>query len=171
MRKTDIRANASLPGRTMPEGGGLGRVSAGSLLHGAVNMQRTSPAGVDDSPGVVAIRNAALDHVGGYRREVDETFKEWIGATNTADVVRLVTMNVAGLCDDLSNAGQRMDKILTKLIVDENPDVLCFQEVTDEMYRVRSVRILNLFSSLERAIIPVFSFIPSLVIFQLDPSC
>ena len=71
-----------------------------------------------------------------------------VGATHTAVVVRLVTMNVAGLCDDLSPAGQRMDKILTRLIADENPDVLCFQEVTDEMYRGRSVRIPNLISKL-----------------------
>ena len=78
---------------------------------------------------------------------VDET-AGIVGATHTADVVRLVTMNVAGLCDNLSHAGQRMDTILTKLIVDENPDVLCFQEVTDEMYRGRSVRIPNLISKL-----------------------
>ena len=70
------------------------------------------------------------------------------GATHTVDVVRLVTMNVAGLCDDLSAAGQRMDKILTKLIADENPDVLCFQEVSDEMCRGASVRIPNLISIL-----------------------
>ena len=71
-----------------------------------------------------------------------------VGATHTVDVVRLVTMNVAGLCDDLSPAGQRMDKILTKLIADENPDVLCFQEVSDEMCRGASVRIPNLISKL-----------------------
>ena len=69
-------------------------------------------------------------------------------ATMTVDVVRLVTMNVAGLCDGLSPAGQRMDKILTKLIADENPDVLCFQEVSDEMCRGASVRIPNLISIL-----------------------
>ena len=112
-------------------------------------------------------RNAML---GPEDSVVDET-TGIVGATHTADVVRLVTMHVAGLCDDLSHAGQRMDKILTKLIVDENPDVLCFQELTDEMYRVRSVRILNLFSSLERANIPIIPFIPPLDIFQSDPSC
>jgi hypothetical protein len=52
-------------------------------------------------------------------------------------------MNVAGLCEDLGPAGTRMDEILTKLFVDAKPDVLCFQEVTDEMYRERSVWIPN----------------------------
>ena len=46
------------------------------LLHGA-KVQRTSPAGGNDSTGVVAIMNAALYHVGGFRRQVDETLKEW----------------------------------------------------------------------------------------------
>ena len=35
-----------------------------------------------------------------------------------------------------------MDEILTKLLADEKPDVLCFQEVTDEMYRERTARSL-----------------------------
>ena len=64
------------------------------------------------------------------------------GGTHAADVVRLVTMNVAGLCDHLSPAGARMEKILTQLLADEKPDVLCFQEVTDEMYRERTARSL-----------------------------
>ena len=58
-----------------------------------------------------------------------------VSGAHEADVVRLVTMNVAGLCDELGPAGVRMDEILTKLLADEEPDVLCFQEVTDEMYR------------------------------------
>ena len=89
-------------------------------------------------------RNAML---GPEDMAVDENAGD-VGGAHAADVVHLVTMNVAGLCDDLSPAGQRMDKILTKLIADENPDVLCFQEVTDEMYRGRSVRIPNLISKL-----------------------
>ena len=35
-----------------------------------------------------------------------------------------------------------MNEILTKLLADEKPDVLCFQEVTDEMYRERTARSL-----------------------------
>ena len=64
-----------------------------------------------------------------------------VGGAHTADMIRLVTMNVAGLCDDLKPAGARMDEILTKLLANEKPDVLCFQEVTDEMYRERRARI------------------------------
>ena len=66
MRRTDIRAHAALPDRSVPKGGGRGFAPAGSLLHGAGNMQGTSPAGGDDTPGVVAIMNAALYHVGGF---------------------------------------------------------------------------------------------------------
>ena len=77
MRRTDIREHAALPDTLVPEGGGRGFASAGSLLHGAGNNQMTSRAGQDDRPGVVAIVNAALYHVGGFRRQVDETFKEW----------------------------------------------------------------------------------------------
>jgi len=77
MRRTDIRAHAALPDRSVPKGGGGGFAQAGSLLHGAGNMQGTSPAGGDDSPGVVAIMNAALYHVDRFRRQVDETLKEW----------------------------------------------------------------------------------------------
>ena len=47
------------------------------LHHGADYVQRTSPAVGNDSTGVVAILNAALYHVGGFRRQVDETLKEW----------------------------------------------------------------------------------------------
>ena len=55
------------------------------------------------------------------------------GGAHEVEVIRLVTMNVGGLRDDLKPAGERMDEILTKLVDDENPDVLCFQEVTDDM--------------------------------------
>ena len=47
------------------------------LLHAAEDVQRASPADGNDSTGVVAIMNAALYHVGGFRRQVDETLKEW----------------------------------------------------------------------------------------------
>ena len=66
---------------------------------------------------------------------VDESAGE-VGGAPTANVVRLVTMNVAGLCDDLRPAAARMDEILTKLLTDVKPDVLCFQEVVDDMYEV-----------------------------------
>ena len=64
------------------------------------------------------------------------------GCAHAADVVRLVTMNVAGIRSDLRPAAARMDEILTKLLADEKPDVLCFQEVTDAMYRERARRSL-----------------------------
>ena len=64
------------------------------------------------------------------------------GGAHAADVVRLVTMNVAGFRSDLRPAAARMDEILTKLLADEKPDVLCFQEVTDAMYRERARRSL-----------------------------
>ena len=82
-------------------------------------------------------RNAML---GPEDMAVDENAGD-VGGAHAADVVRLVTMNVAGLCDDLRPAGARMDEILTKLLADEKPDVLCFQEITDEMYRERRARI------------------------------
>ena len=82
-------------------------------------------------------RNAML---GPEDMAVDENVGD-VGIAHKAEVVRLVTMNVAGLCDDVIPAGARMDMILTKLLADEKPDVLCFQEVTDEMYRERAVRI------------------------------
>ena len=66
---------------------------------------------------------------------VDDSAGE-VGGAPTADVIRLVTMNVAGLCDDLGPAAARMDEILTKLLTDEEPDVLCFQEVVDGMHEV-----------------------------------
>ena len=66
-----------------------------------------------------------------------------VGGAHAADVVRLVTMNVAGIRGDLRPAAARMDEILTKLLADEKPDVLCFQEVTDEMYRERTARSLS----------------------------
>ena len=49
-------------------------------------------------------------------------------------------VNVAGLCDDLGPAAARMDEILTKLLTYEQPDVLCFQEVIDDMYDVLRCR-------------------------------
>ena len=84
-------------------------------------------------------RNAML---GPEDMAVDENANDACG-NHITDVVRLVTMNVAGLCEDLGPAGTRMDEILTKLLADAKPDVLCFQEVTDEMYRERSVWIPN----------------------------
>ena len=83
-------------------------------------------------------RNAML---GPEDMAVDENAGD-VGGAHAADVVRLVTMNVAGLCDDLRPAAARMDEILTKLLADEKPDVLCFQEVTDAMYRERARRSL-----------------------------
>ena len=82
-------------------------------------------------------RNAML---GPEDMAVDENVGD-VGVAHKAEVVRLVTMNVAGLCDFVVPAGARMDMILTKLLADEKPDVLCFQEVTDEMYRERAMRI------------------------------
>ena len=84
-------------------------------------------------------RNAML---GPEDMAVDENAND-AGGNHITDVVRLVTMNVGGLCEDLGPAGTRMDEILTKLFADEKPDVLCFQEVTDEMYRERSKWIPN----------------------------
>ena len=71
---------------------------------------------------------------------VDEVAGEVAGA-RAVDVLRLVTMNVGGVCGELGPAAARMEGLLTKLLTDEKPDVLCFQEVTDEMYRERAVRI------------------------------
>ena len=68
---------------------------------------------------------------------VDENAGD-VGGTHAADVVHLVTMNVAGLCEDLRPRRERMDEILTKLLADEKPDVLCFQEMTQEMYSAES---------------------------------
>ena len=84
-------------------------------------------------------RNAML---GPEDMAVDENSND-ASSNHITDMVRLVTMNVAGLCEDLGSAGTRMDEILTKLFADAKPDVLCFQEVTDEMYRERSVWIPN----------------------------
>ena len=72
---------------------------------------------------------------------VDENVGD-VGGAHAADVVRLVTMNVAGIRSDLRPEAARMDEILTKLLADEKPDVLCFQEVTDAMYRERARRSL-----------------------------
>ena len=83
-------------------------------------------------------RNAML---GPEDMAVDENDGD-VDDVHAGDVFRLVTMNVAGVCDDLTPAKTRMDEILTKLLADEKPDVLCFQEVTDEMYRERTARSL-----------------------------
>ena len=101
-------------------------------------------------------RNAML---GPEDMAVDENAND-AGGNHIADVVRLVTMNVGGLCEDLGPAGTRMDEILTKLFADEKPDVLCFQEVTDEMYRERTAQSLILTPSPCVALIlgPWFSF-------------
>ena len=111
MRRTDKRAHAALPDRSLPKSGGEEYLETAG---------RKAMLGPDDMA-------------------VDENAGD-AGDAHAADVVRLVTMNVAGLCDDLRPAGARMDEILTKLLADENPDVLCFQEVTDEMYRERTAR-------------------------------
>ena len=68
MKRTDIRAQAALPDRSVPQGGGQGFSPAGSLLHGAGNVQGASPAGGDDGPGVVAIMSAAREHVRGQNQ-------------------------------------------------------------------------------------------------------
>ena len=83
-------------------------------------------------------RNAML---GPEDMAVDENTGD-VGDAHATDVVRLVTMNVAGIRSDLRPAAARMDEILTKLLADEKPDVLCFQEVTDAMYRERVRRSL-----------------------------
>ena len=83
-------------------------------------------------------RNAML---GPEDMAVDENDGD-VDDVHAAEVFRLVTMNVAGVCDDLTPARTRMHEILTKLLADEKPDVLCFQEVTDEMYRERTARSL-----------------------------
>ena len=49
VRRTDTSAHAALPERPMPIGEGReGAAPAGSLLHGAGNVQGTSPVGGDD---------------------------------------------------------------------------------------------------------------------------
>ena len=109
------------------------RRSGGATLH-----RITSSSTRGEEYLEAAGRNAML---GPEDMAVDENAGD-VGGAHAADVVRLVTMNVAGLCDDLRPAGARMDEILTKLLADEKPDVLCFQEVTDAMYRERARRSL-----------------------------
>ena len=75
MRRTDIRAQAALPDRSVPKGGDQWFSLAGSLLHGAGNVQGTSPAGGDDGPGVVAIMNAAVTHVHAFQAQVKKALK------------------------------------------------------------------------------------------------
>ena len=108
----------------------------GSTLHRIISSNTRGEEYLE-----TAGRNAML---GPEDMAVDENAND-AGGEHTTDVVRLVTMNVAGLCDDLGPAGARMDEILTKLLADEKPDVLCFQEVTDPMYRERAVRSLFFF--------------------------
>ena len=111
MRRTDKRAHAALPDGSVPKGGGEEYLETAG---------RKAMLGLED----MAVEKNAGD----------------VGDAHAADVVRLVTMNVAGISDDLKPAAARMDEILTKLLDDEKPDVLCFQEVTDEMYRDRTAR-------------------------------
>ena len=111
---------------------------------GGATLHRITPSNTRGEEYLEAAgRNAML---GPEDMAVDENVGD-VGGAHAADVVRLVTMNVAGLCDDLRPAGARMDEILTKLLADEKPDVLCFQEVTDEMYRERTARSLILIPS------------------------
>ena len=49
------------------------------------------------------------------------------GGPHAAGVVCLVTMNVAGITDELRLAAVRMDEILTKLLTNVRLDVLCFR--------------------------------------------
>ena len=63
MRRRDIRACAALPDRSVQKGRGRGFDPVETLRHGAGNIQETSPAGGDDSPGVVAIMNLSLIHI------------------------------------------------------------------------------------------------------------
>ena len=77
MKRTDIRAQAALAETSVPEGGAHGVPLAGSLLHDAGSMQGTSHAGGDYRAGVVAILNAALDHVSRFRKHANAPLKEW----------------------------------------------------------------------------------------------
>ena len=106
--------------------------------HGGATLHRITSSNTRGEEHLESAGRHAM--LGPEDMAVDENAGDVSGA-HEADVVRLVTMNVAGLCDELGPAGVRMDEILTKLLADEEPDVLCFQEVTDEMYRERSARI------------------------------
>ena len=105
---------------------------------GGATLHRITPSNIRGAEYLEAAgRNSML---GPEDMAVDENAGD-VGGAHTADVVHLVTMNVAGLCSDLKQpTSARMDEILTKLLADENPDVLCFQEMTDEMYRNRKAR-------------------------------
>ena len=104
--------------------------------YGGATLHRITPSNTKGEEYLeAASRNAML---GPEDMAVDENVAE-DGGTRTADVIRLVTMTVAGETEGLGPAGVRMDAILTKLFADESPDVLCLQEVTDEMYRERAV--------------------------------
>ena len=107
--------------------------------HGGATLHRITPSNTKGEEYLeAASRNAML---GPEDMAVDENVAE-DGDTRTADVIRLVTMNVAGETEGLGPAGVRMNAILTKLFADESPDVLCLQEVTDDMYRERAARSL-----------------------------
>ena len=107
--------------------------------HGGATLHRITPSNTKGEEYLeAASRNAML---GPEDMAVDENAGD-VGGAHAADVVRLVTMNVAGIRADLRPAAARMDEILTKLLADEKPDVLCFQEVTDAMYRERARRSL-----------------------------
>ena len=56
------------------------------------------------------------------------------------DTLRLVTLNVAGLWEAHEEPARRMDAILTKVLA-VDPDVMCFQEMIDEMYGVLKQRL------------------------------
>ena len=106
---------------------------------GRATLYRITPTGNREEQYLEAASRRAMLEPG--EMDVDEVAGEVVGA-HAAGVVQLVTMNVAGVCDALCPAATRMEDILTKLLADEKPDVLCFQEVTDEMYRERATRSL-----------------------------
>ena len=62
------------------------------------------------------------------------------GSAHAARTVRVVTMNVAGVSALPSPPRRRMNDILTKLLTEVEPDVLCFQEVDDDMFGILQMR-------------------------------
>ena len=71
MKRTDIRAQAAIPERSVSKGGAHGFALAGSVLHGAGSRQGTSHAGGEHKPGMLALLNAALDHVSRFQKHAD----------------------------------------------------------------------------------------------------
>jgi len=53
----------------------------------------------------------------------------------TTDLLRLVSINVAGLAPDLRSPAERMREIIKELL-EQHPDVIFFQEMVDAMYTV-----------------------------------